>query len=69
MLNSTSGTHYSEVSLSMSRENKKSIGLATLLMLFGVFAMYAGLKSLIVLVPAAMLIWYEARPRLRSGRN
>jgi len=34
-----------------------------------VLAMYAGLKSLIVLVPAAMLIWYEAKPVLRSGRN
>jgi hypothetical protein len=53
----------------MSRDNKKSIGLATVLMMFGVFAMYAGLKSLIILVPAAMLLWYEARPQLRSGRN
>jgi hypothetical protein len=53
----------------MSRENKKSIGVATVLMLLGVFAMWAGLKSLIVLVPAAMLIWYEARPRFGSGRN
>jgi len=57
------------MSLSMSRENKKSIGFATVLMMFGVFAMYAGLKSLIILVPAAVLIWYEARPHLHSGRN
>ena len=53
----------------MSMESKKSVSFSIVLMLFGVFAMYAGLKSLIVLVPAAMLIWYEARPRLRSGRN
>jgi len=53
----------------MSMESKKSIGITVLLMTLGVLAMYAGLKSLIVLVPAAMLIWYEAKPVLRSGRN
>lgn len=53
----------------MSMESKKSLSLAFILMLLGVFAMYAGLRSLIVLVPAAMLIWNEARPRLGSGRN
>ena len=58
-----------ELSPSMSMESKKSIGITVLLMTLGVLAMYAGLKSLIVLVPAAMLIWYEAKPVLRSGRN
>ena len=53
----------------MSRESKKSIGFAAILMLFGMVAMYAGLKSLIVLLPAAVLVWYEARPQLHSGRN
>jgi len=53
----------------MSMENKKSIGTTVILMLFGVLAMYAGLMSLIVLIPAAVLIWYEAKPVLRSGRN
>jgi hypothetical protein len=53
----------------MSMQSKKSISLAVILMLFGVFAMYAGLRSLIVLVPAAMLIWHEARPQLGSGGN
>jgi len=53
----------------MSRNNKKSVGLGIILMLFGVFAMGAGLKLLIVPVPAAMLIWYGAYPQLRSGRN
>jgi len=58
-----------DLSQSMSMESKKSIGITVLLMTLGVLAMYAGLKSLIVLVPAAMLIWYEAKPVLRSGRN
>ena len=58
-----------DLSPSMSMESKKSIGITVLLMTLGVLAMYAGLKSLIVLVPAAMLIWYEAKPVLRSGRN
>lgn len=58
-----------EMSPNMSMESKKSIGITFLLMILGVLAMYAGLKSLIVLIPAAVLIWYEARPVVRSGRN
>jgi len=54
---------------SMSMESKKSIGTTVILMIFGVLAMYAGLKSLVVLIPAAVLIWHEARPHLGSGRN
>jgi p-aminobenzoyl-glutamate transporter AbgT len=54
---------------SMSMESKKSIGTTVILMIFGVLAMYAGLKSLVVLIPAAVLIWHEARPQLGSGRN
>jgi hypothetical protein len=53
----------------MSVNLKKSMGWAVVLVLLGVLAIYAGAKSLIVLIPAAMLVWYEARPALRSGRN
>ena len=53
----------------MSLENKKSIALSVLLILLGTAAMFIGLSSLIVLVPAAAFVWYEARPVLRSGRN
>ncbi len=53
----------------MSLENKKSIGLSLLLIVLGTTAMLVGLKSLIVLVPAAVFVWYEAKPALRSGRN
>lgn len=53
----------------MSLENKKSIGLSFLLIVLGTTAMFVGLKSLIVLVPVAIFVWYEAKPSLRSGRN
>ena len=39
------------------------------LVLLGVLVLVAGEKSLILLIPAAALVWYKAAPRLRSGRN
>jgi len=53
----------------MSLNNKKSLGLSLLLILLGMIAMYEGFRSLIILVPAAVLVWYEAKPVLRGGRN
>ena len=53
----------------MSRNNKKSVGLAIILVLLGVLAVYGGLHSLMVLIPAAMVVWYEAKTILGSGRN
>ncbi len=53
----------------MSRQNQKSISLSLVLIMLGLLAMYEGLSSLVVLVPAAVFVWYEAKPILRSGRN
>jgi hypothetical protein len=53
----------------MSMNSKKSMGWATVLILLGIIALFGGVKWLIVLIPAAMLIWYGAAPMLRSGRN
>jgi hypothetical protein len=53
----------------MSANYKKSIGRSVLLMLLGLVALYGGMKSLIILIPAATLVWYGASPVLRSGRN
>lgn len=53
----------------MSTNFKKSIGWSAALMLLGGLAIYAGALSLLVIVPAAALVWYEARTVLRSGRN
>jgi len=53
----------------MNANWKKSIVRSALLMLLGIVALYVGMRSLLVLIPAATLIWYGARPVLRSGRN
>ena len=53
----------------MSRSRKKSLGWAIVLVIFGFIALASGAKSLFVLVPAAMLIWYGASPTLGNGRN
>lgn len=53
----------------MSVTAKKSISATVVLVLLGLAALFAGEKWLVALVPAAMLVWYSARPRLRSGRN
>ena len=42
---------------------------AIVLILFGLGALIGGVKWLIVLIPAAMLVWYGAGPAWRSGRN
>lgn len=39
------------------------------LVALGVLALYVGPKSLVLLVPAAGVIWWSAGPKLRSGRN
>ena len=52
----------------MSRNAKTSAASVTLILL-GIFALLAGAKSLAVLIPAAILVWYRALPALRSGRN
>jgi hypothetical protein len=53
----------------MSANSKKSMAWATLLILFGLMALLGGEKWLVVLIPAATLVWYSAGPALRSGRN
>ena len=39
------------------------------LIVLGMAALYGGSKWLTILIPAALLIWFTARPRLRTGRN
>jgi hypothetical protein len=53
----------------MSRNAKKSMGWTSLLILFGLMALFGGEKWLVLLIPAAMLVWYGAGPMVRSGRN
>jgi heme O synthase-like polyprenyltransferase len=53
----------------MSMNSKKSIAWMALLIVLGLIALFVGAKSLIVLIPAAILVWYGAGPALTSGRN
>jgi hypothetical protein len=53
----------------MSAESKKSMGGTILLILFGIIALVAGASWLVVLIPAAMLVWFGDGILLRSGRN
>jgi hypothetical protein len=56
--------------LDMSAQTKKSLGWTTVLIGFGLTALFVGMKVLIVLIPAALLIWYEiAQPMLDGDRN
>jgi len=53
----------------MSAEAKRSYGSTLALFVLGMLALYFGERSLAVLIPAALLVWYVARPVLRTGRN
>ncbi len=53
----------------MHRNSKSSALWAIVLVLFGLVAFFGGMKWLIPLIPAAILIWYRVGPSLRTGRN
>lgn len=53
----------------MSANSKKSMGWMVVLILLGVAALFGGAKWLVLLIPAATLVWYGAAPILRGGRN
>lgn len=53
----------------MNTHHKQAIGATFVLILLGMVAVLTGVKWLVVLIPAAMLVWFGASPALRSGRN
>jgi hypothetical protein len=54
----------------MSRESKKGYGSMLMLVMLGVLAFYGGSTWLLVLVPAAMLVWRAAsHDTAPSSRN
>jgi len=53
----------------MSRDAKKSMGWAVILIALGIAALFAGVRSLVFLIPAAVLVWHSTRPIPRRGRN
>jgi hypothetical protein len=58
-----------EEGIVMSTESKKSMGWTSILIILGVAAMYDGTKSLALLIPAAVLVWYGSSALLRSSRG
>jgi len=57
----------------MSAESKKGFGSTLALIFLGVLALYVGAHWLLVLIPAAFLIWYSAAAggsgKFRRSRN
>jgi len=53
----------------MSTNSKKSLSSTVILIVMGMLALYSGTKFLVVLIPAAILLWYFGGPVLRRGRN
>jgi len=52
----------------MNTRSKKSGGWALILVLLGLLALYGGPRGLVLLVPAAILVWYAvAEPAPRDG--
>ncbi len=45
------------------------MGWTVVLIILGMAALYGGAKWLTLLIPAALLVWYTAKPPLRTGRN
>ena len=53
----------------MSANSRKSMAWTLVLILLGMAALYGGSRWLTILIPAALLVWYIAKPTLRTGRN
>ena len=53
----------------MSAIAKTSLGRTLVLILLGVLAFFVGEKSLLLLIPAALLVYYGAGPIMRGSRN
>jgi hypothetical protein len=53
----------------MSADAKKNYGSTLVLLAMGLLALYGGAHWLVLLIPAAALVWYSAKPRRQSSRN
>ena len=53
----------------MTRNTKKSIAASAALTLLGVLVLFAGEKSLVILIPAAIFIWYAGTRKLWRDQN
>jgi hypothetical protein len=54
----------------MSTDTREGYGSTMVLLILGVLALYGGVRWLLVLIPAATLVWYAAaRAPFRRSRN
>jgi len=53
----------------MTANTKRSIAATAILIVMGIVVLLTGEKSLVVLMPAAVLVWFAAAPKFRSGRH
>lgn len=53
----------------MSADAKKHYASSLAFFLLGMLALYAGARWLLLLIPAAALVWFVVAPTLRRGRN
>ena len=58
-----------ETGSDVSANSKKSLSSTVFLIVLGIAALYGGTKTLAVLIPAALVVWFGVSPMLRSGRN
>jgi hypothetical protein len=53
----------------MNTRSNKSRGWALVLVVLGMLALYGDARWLLVLIPAAVLVWLGAGSAWRTGRN
>lgn len=58
-----------KVSMFQSEASKKSASAMLGLVALGLLALYAGPKSLFILIPSALMIWYGVPAVRRNGEN
>ena len=58
-----------KVSMFPSEATKKSASAMLVLVALGLVALYAGPKSLLILIPMALMIWYGIPAGPRNGGN
>jgi hypothetical protein len=54
---------------SKNANSRKTMAWTAALILLGLLALIGGTKTLVLLLPAAAFVWYQARPSLHGGRN
>ena len=53
----------------MNKDLQKTMIAASALILLGILVLLTGERSLIVLIPAAVLVWFGTETKLRRTRN